>query len=579
MKAENGFEDEHPIVSTKKRAGTHDGRVYQPLESTIDQLDRFFDPFRTDPRFLDWLARWVALELRPDWTTAEKRRMIARMVRAVKRVGLKAGLYDFLDIYATEKFRPRIAIDDDEALFRLVLKSDGSASVNVLAYASLDVWDSVNVKVPFLYRPTAIAVQTHNDPAQVRYLVASAGRSTDTYPPQPAPSLWLLKPNGELDDLHWKGALSVRGPVPSPINIEKGDDKNRQLSEPVAVAFHPDTSDYLVLERGEKYGSNITVSPSVLRYPKGKLNSTIGADGRSLLIDLGKDALAADPADKVTYPVDMVVDAPAKRLIVLDRRNKPACLRMVTLAGAPKLVTVPLDALLVVDPTAIARETNDTFVITDARDFRWDKGKPRDKQKAPSPGTLIRVKLTQQGAVSEQKDILKDCKDNPLVYPTGLVVLKPGTFLVCDTGVKLNFAESDAFRTKAEPAAVFRVEVPEDAANPPSFTLLTPRGMLCSPSRIARDEQSDAVLVTDAGELEYDESAYRWRGQANKFAVSVLYSIPRLDDSILDSPPSEQKRKEVDSLNSANRGIEMVIDRMKPLHASPIWNPSRRRGK
>src|SRR5258708_4352737 len=49
---ENGFEDEHPIVATKNSTGTHDGRVYEPLESTIDQLDRFFDPFRTDPRFL-----------------------------------------------------------------------------------------------------------------------------------------------------------------------------------------------------------------------------------------------------------------------------------------------------------------------------------------------------------------------------------------------------------------------------------------------------------------------------------------------------------------------------------------------
>jgi hypothetical protein len=326
----------------------------------------------------------------------------------------------------------------------------------------------------------------------------------------------------------------------------------------------------LVLERGGKYSSNITVSPSVLRYAKGKLNSTIAADGRSLVIDLGKEALAADPNDKTTHPVDMVVDAPAKRLIVLDRRNNSACLRIVMLAGAPKLVTLGLDALLVVDPTAIAREANDTFVITDARDFRWEKGK------APSPGTLIRVKLTQQGGVREQKDILKDCKDNPLVYPTGLVVLEPGTFLVCDTGVKSNRAEHDAVRTKAEPAAVFRVEVPADAANPPSFTLLTRRGMLCSPSRIARDEQTDVVLVTDAGELEYESSAYRWRGQANRFAVSVLYSIPRLHESILEPRSSEQKRKEVDALNSANRGIEMVIERKKPLHAAPVWNPSRR---
>ena len=161
VRAEDGFEDKTRITST------HDRPDYEPLESIIDQLDRFFDPFRTDPEFLDWLASWVALELRPDWTHAEKRKMIARMVRVVKRVGLKSGLYDFLDIYAKEQVRPRIVIDDDEALFRIVLNDDGSTSVNVLAYASLEAWGS-DRQVPFLYRPTAIAVNPHADPAQVR---------------------------------------------------------------------------------------------------------------------------------------------------------------------------------------------------------------------------------------------------------------------------------------------------------------------------------------------------------------------------------------------------------------------------
>ena len=202
VRAEDGFEDKTRITST------HDRPDYEPLESIIDQLDRFFDPFRTDPEFLDWLASWVALELRPDWTHAEKRKMIARMVRVVKRVGLKSGLYDFLDIYAKEQVRPRIVIDDDEALFRIVLNDDGSTSVNVLAYASLEAWGGR--QVPFLYRPTAIAVNPHADPAQVRDLVADAGRAGRKYPPEIQPSLWLLQPNGEPDNLHWSGTALPR---------------------------------------------------------------------------------------------------------------------------------------------------------------------------------------------------------------------------------------------------------------------------------------------------------------------------------------------------------------------------------
>ena len=68
------------------------------------------------PRFLEWLASVVALELMPNWTVAEQRKMIARIVQISHRIGLKAGLYDFLDIYAREAIRPRVSIDDSEAV-------------------------------------------------------------------------------------------------------------------------------------------------------------------------------------------------------------------------------------------------------------------------------------------------------------------------------------------------------------------------------------------------------------------------------------------------------------------------------
>ena len=190
VKNNDGIEDETKI---EDRSGK---RIYEPLEAVIDQLDRFFDPFRTDPKFLEWLASWVALELRPDWTPAEKRKMIARMVQ-ISRIGLKAGLYDYLDIYAKEAIRPRVSIDDDEAVFRVVLRGDGPAEVNVLAFAQ--VFESGGQKTPILYRPSAIAVLEDAKPELVRYVVADAGQSS-TVSLHAAPALWLLKPNGELDE-------------------------------------------------------------------------------------------------------------------------------------------------------------------------------------------------------------------------------------------------------------------------------------------------------------------------------------------------------------------------------------------
>ena len=300
-----------------------------------------------------------------------------------------------------------------------------------------------------------------------------------------------------------------------------------------------------------------------------------------MLIDLAKAFGASGEKDKPS-PVDMVVDPAArpKRLIVLDRPGSGPCLRIVPLEGEnPALVTIPLDRGVVVDPTAIAWEEADTFVIADARDSS-DNG--------PRPGTLIRVKIDVAKKEATQVDLLQglDVVRNPLVYPTGLVVLKPGHFLVCDTGVKSEYDTHPAFRTMAEPAAVVRVEVEPDAKQT-TFTALTRRGVLSWPSRIVRDESADAVLVTDTGELEIlskeataSEGVARkvpWRGQANRFAVSVLYSKQRLDPSIFaeDDDTKEQaenRRKAIDLLNSANHGIQMVIEQKKPLHATQVWH-------
>src|SRR4051794_21348102 len=181
---EDGVED---AVAITRR---DDGRTFEPLEAVIDQLDRFFDPFRTDDAFLPWLASWVGLELRPDWTPAERRKMIARMVRVVRRVGLKAGLFDFLDIYANGTIPPRVSIDDDEALFRVVLRPDGTARVTVLAFARV-VGDRVG-GTPLLYRPSAVAVVPADAPEDVRYAVVDAGLLGRTFPPPLAASLWLL---------------------------------------------------------------------------------------------------------------------------------------------------------------------------------------------------------------------------------------------------------------------------------------------------------------------------------------------------------------------------------------------------
>jgi phage tail-like protein len=74
--------------------------VKQPgLEEAIAQLDRYFDPERTLPEFLPWLASWVALTLRDDWNEEEKRRFLGRIVPLYQQRGTKSGLEKLLRAY------------------------------------------------------------------------------------------------------------------------------------------------------------------------------------------------------------------------------------------------------------------------------------------------------------------------------------------------------------------------------------------------------------------------------------------------------------------------------------------------
>lgn len=86
--------------------------IVDPNNGTVQLagLQRYFDPGvrgddtlpetqRTPDEFLPWLASWVALTLREDWTPAEKRRLISRIVALYHKRGTKEGLSEILSTY------------------------------------------------------------------------------------------------------------------------------------------------------------------------------------------------------------------------------------------------------------------------------------------------------------------------------------------------------------------------------------------------------------------------------------------------------------------------------------------------
>ena len=82
-------------------------------EQLLDGVQRYFDPGpdylpdphkvadhnRAPPEFLAWLAGWVALTLRDDWTDDHKRKFIAKAVQLYRLRGTKAGVTQFVQTY------------------------------------------------------------------------------------------------------------------------------------------------------------------------------------------------------------------------------------------------------------------------------------------------------------------------------------------------------------------------------------------------------------------------------------------------------------------------------------------------
>ncbi len=86
------------------------------VEQILDNIHDYFDPLYTpglstgEQDFVSYLANWVALTLRQNWSEKRKRRLIADIVPLYKKRGTKEGLTHILQIYIGEG--PQVTIED-----------------------------------------------------------------------------------------------------------------------------------------------------------------------------------------------------------------------------------------------------------------------------------------------------------------------------------------------------------------------------------------------------------------------------------------------------------------------------------
>lgn len=86
------------------------GKAEDPgLEEIINRIHTYVEPGplydaqgrpqHTPAAYLPWLAGWVALRLRNDWSEAQKRRLISQIVILYRKRGTRAGLSEVLQTY------------------------------------------------------------------------------------------------------------------------------------------------------------------------------------------------------------------------------------------------------------------------------------------------------------------------------------------------------------------------------------------------------------------------------------------------------------------------------------------------
>jgi phage tail-like protein len=495
----------------------HNGQPQQDFRTQIDQLARIFNPWRTRTELLEWLASWVALELPADWSEFQKRRLISEMARIYLQRGLKRGVFTYLDIYATSPARPRITVDDGDAVLHVRFAPDGTAAPHGVAQSNSVSPRSVpNLTVTALLHPTGLAFDSNN-----QLFVCDAGDTFLSVPRPPA--LWRVGADGRVDYGTVAGIT-----VPMPLPLHSGNPVRRPCALTVDAANR-----VALLDTG-----NITSATqqrgAIYRFaPPGYAITTV-ITGTTV------------PAFPAVHPVDMTLDA-AGSFVVLDRGRHPLG-NPPSGASNPQIVVVSEGPLAVAthalpgvaEPTAIIAMPGGDFIVADA-----------GNQSTAAPADLWRVSPAGGWTVTSLLGAMA-AGTNPLVFPTGMVWQSVNVLLVCDTGLRWGFVGDPGNRTMAETPALYAVDLSGPA---PVIRRVTTQRHLVVPTKMAWSRAAQPqLLITDRGETQNNAPNRNWRAGSNEFGVSVFFSNQR--------PTTTTER------NSFRRGLMNVVDGERVAHTS-----------
>ena len=488
--------------------------AHPPLTAEIAGLDRIFDPWKTPERFLPWLASWVALQF-PTlqdtdlWDEYQRRKVTSEIAQIYRLRGLKAGLDQYLDLYAVGRTRPRVALDDGRRLLAVTPRPGTLAPVAGLVTQG-PVVTRDGVRSDGLIRPWCVAAAPDG-----ALFVGDQGVPEPIAPPL-RNRVWRIGADGRYFDL--------AGTPPRP--------------QPLATDTTASASLVAVAVRGPQ-----AARPETLFF----LNSA----GRLFALPAPyRDVPATQVTSLATAgathaPVAMAVD-PKGDLLVLDRGDGGGT------ANPPKVITVQLDPLkvtrtalrTVVEPLSLLAEPDGRLIIGDGRE-------QAPTGPAQFAGNLVRV--DRSTATWTETTLLG--ADNPLVAPTGLARTGDGRLYVLDAGLKpFDPSTTDPFTCPvADPAGVFSIDV--DAA-PPTVAQATPAGQFVYPTGLVAT--GDRLVACDPGQPAVAGlQPFLSRLRPFQFDIVIHFAESRL-------PPDPAARTA--ERERAVGNILTIVDQQKPAH-------------
>jgi phage tail-like protein len=549
-----GIDDGTPIELPLRadRPSSTSRLEHEPLARTIDRLHELFDPWRTRPELLPWLATWVALEFPTDplgerdrrflWDEYQQRKITAEMARIYRLRGLKDGLLRFFELYTVTAARPRIALDDGN---RVVVLDPGLGRAG-------------RVRPVVAHNPTVYRARH----PQTGRLVLVLGRDAPVHP-----SCIALAPDGALllGDTGtvqgwsvftpqfpatptatvapgvWRyGRLANAGSTrPERIAVRDAAGTTIRLKRPVAIAVDrgPPANVYILdLDEGPSTDNGLLYRVDPAQW------GVAGLLGRV-------------PGSR--WPVGMVLDSD-RSLVIVDR------------GGSVSLQEPPKPRLLRFTPSGVSASTRPAF----PRDLLPSEIEPLSlamlacgdlllgdagRQTEDAPGDLVRVRL-QNGAWRVQRRFANT--DGLLAAPVGIVEHPGRGVYVADLGLKPYDPRLDpgdpehprkpflAHRTDAP--AVYRVDLGQEAT--PASSVSEP-GQLVHPTGLLLER--GLLYVSDAGEGATTEvgSVFtrEWRAEPHQFGVVVHFPLEPITS--------------VATRRQMLRTISSIVAREKPAHA------------